>query len=134
MFDKFKANFPQLKEKWDEYVSYYHRIEVPTGTILLKEGEVSKKAFMIEKGCLRVWFNNNGKDITFQFFFENEAVSSAESFRKKFRVYSPLKRLNLQYCIGYIKRTSIKFSAMSTRYLKRGITCSILLLNDSFTT
>jgi CRP-like cAMP-binding protein len=83
MFDKFKDNFPLLKDKWDEYVSYYHRIEVPAGTVLLKEGQVSKKAFMIEKGCLRVWFNNNGKDITFQFFFENEAVSSGESFRKK---------------------------------------------------
>ena len=80
MFDKFKENFPQLKDKWDDYVSYYHRIEVPAGTILLKEGEISKKAFMIEKGCLRLWFNNNGKDITFQFFFENEVVSSGESF------------------------------------------------------
>src|SRR6476620_3892112 len=83
MFDKFKENFTQLKDKWDDYVSYYHRIEVPAGTILLKEGEISKKAFMIEKGCLRLWFNNNGKDITFQFFFENEVVSSGESFRKK---------------------------------------------------
>ncbi len=83
MFDKFKENFPLLKDKWDEFTGYYHRIEVAAGTVLLKEGEISKKAFMIEKGCLRVWFNNNGKDITFQFFFENEVVSSGESFRKK---------------------------------------------------
>jgi len=82
MFDKFKDNFPLLKDKWDEHISYYHRIEVPAGTVLLKEGEFSKKAFLIEKGCLRVWFNNNGKDITFQFFFENEVASSGESFRK----------------------------------------------------
>lgn len=39
--------------------------------------------FLIEKGCLRAWFNSNGKDITFQFFFENETVASVESFRKK---------------------------------------------------
>lgn len=82
MFDKFKDKFPFPEEKWNEYVSYYKRIEVPAKTILLKEGEVSKKAFMIEKGCLRLWFSNQGKNITFQFFFENEAVSSAESFRK----------------------------------------------------
>ncbi len=31
---------------------------------------------------LRAWINNNGRDVTFQFFFENEAVSSSESFRK----------------------------------------------------
>ena len=33
---------------------YYPRIEVPAKTVLLKEGEVSKKAFIIEKGCLRL--------------------------------------------------------------------------------
>ncbi|MBK0369840.1 Crp/Fnr family transcriptional regulator [Flavobacterium agrisoli] len=49
--------------------------------ILLNEGEIAKKAFYIEKGCLRICFNNNGKDITFQFFFEGESVSSIESFR-----------------------------------------------------
>ncbi len=81
MFDKFKEGFPLLKDKWDEYMSYYHRIEVPAGTVLIKEGEVAKKAFLIEKGCIRAWINNNGKDTTFQFFFENEAVSSGESFR-----------------------------------------------------
>lgn len=78
---KNKFNFPQ--EKWDEFVQYYHRLEVPARTILLHEGEVSKRAFTIEKGCLRVWFNNDGTDTTFQFFFENENVSSIESFKKQ---------------------------------------------------
>ena len=27
-----------------------------------------------------MWFNNDGKDITFQFFFEGQAVSSIDSF------------------------------------------------------
>ena len=60
----------------------HKRIEVPAKTILLHEGDISKRSFIIEKGCLRVWFNNNGKDTTFQFFFENEGLSSLESFRK----------------------------------------------------
>lgn len=37
--------------------------------------------FFIEKGCLRTWVNNNGRDITTQFFFEGQKVSSIESFR-----------------------------------------------------
>lgn len=82
MFGPFKDNFPAIKDKWEEYMNYYHRIEVPAKTILLEEGEISKKAFVVEKGCLRSWFNNNGKDITFQFAFENEIFSGAESFRK----------------------------------------------------
>jgi len=36
--------------------------------------------FFVEKGGLRTWINNNGKDITTQFFFEGSGVSSIESF------------------------------------------------------
>jgi CRP-like cAMP-binding protein len=75
--------FPKLSEQLKEHVVNYHRLEVPAKTILLREGDISKKAYIIEKGCLRAWFNNKGKDATFQFFFEGEGVSSIESFRKK---------------------------------------------------
>lgn len=51
-------------------------------TLLLRKNEVAKRAFFIEKGCLRVWFNSQGKDITAQVFFEQQLVSSIESFRQ----------------------------------------------------
>ena len=82
-FEQFRQLFPLSKEKWDEYICYYHRIEVPARTVLLNEGEVSKKAYFIEKGCVRAWFSSKKKDITFQFFTENMSVSSAESFRRR---------------------------------------------------
>lgn len=84
MFNQFRNKFPLTDEKWVEYTSYFNRIEVPAKTTLLEEGEISKKLFIIEKGCIRVWFNNNGKDLTTQFFFENQSVASIESFMKKF--------------------------------------------------
>ena len=80
--EKFRAKFPVSPEKWDKYVSRFKRVQVPAKTILLHEGEISRKAFLIEKGCLRVWFNNKGEEVTFQFFFENSTVSSIESFKK----------------------------------------------------
>lgn len=63
-----------------EILPYLQRLEVPAKTLLLQEGQVSKKAFFIEKGCVRAWFNNDGIDFTIQFFFENEVVASLESF------------------------------------------------------
>ncbi len=54
----------------------------PAKTVLLKQGKVAQNYYFVEKGCLRVWFDNNGKDTTFQFFFENEGVASLESFQK----------------------------------------------------
>jgi CRP-like cAMP-binding protein len=83
MFNQFKNKFPLDEEHWNDYISCFKRIEVPAKTVLLKEGDISQKLYLIEKGCIRAWFNNNGKDITFQFFFENDPVASIESFRKR---------------------------------------------------
>lgn len=82
MLEQFRNKLQLSDDKWNEYKSHFNRIEVPAKTILLDEGKVSKKMFLIEKGCIRVWFNNNGKDVTSQFFFEKESVGSIESFLK----------------------------------------------------
>jgi CRP-like cAMP-binding protein len=84
MFDQFKNKFPLDEKHWSDYISCFKYIQVPAKTTLLQEGEIAKKMFLIEKGCVRVWFNNNGKDVTFQFFFENNTVASLESFIKEF--------------------------------------------------
>ncbi len=76
-----RENFIDKFPGWNEFEHLFKREQFPSKTTLLKEGEVSKKAYYIEKGCARLWFNNDGKDITFQFFFEGEGVSSVESFR-----------------------------------------------------
>lgn len=83
MFELFKEKFPLDEAHWNAYAGCFNRLEVPAKTVLLKEGAISKKLFLIEKGCIRVWFNANGKDLTFQFFFENDTVASIESFRKE---------------------------------------------------
>ncbi|VEE09547.1 Cyclic nucleotide-binding domain [Chryseobacterium gleum] len=57
-------------------------MEVPAKTLLLQEGEISCNAYYIEKGMARAWYNNDGKDVTFQFFLENTMFSSLESFKK----------------------------------------------------
>jgi len=65
-----------------KFVKEYLLTEIQVGAKmpLLKEGETAVKMFFIKKGGVRVWFNNNGKDTTTQFFFEGDAVTSLESF------------------------------------------------------
>jgi CRP-like cAMP-binding protein len=57
----------------------FTREEFPAKTLLVKEGAVAKKLFYIEKGCCRVWFNNDGKEVTYQFLFEGHVASSMET-------------------------------------------------------
>jgi CRP-like cAMP-binding protein len=57
----------------------FDREEFPAKTLLVKEGTLAKKLFYIEKGCCRAWFNNDGKDVTYQFLFEGNFASSFET-------------------------------------------------------
>lgn len=70
-----------IQLEWQKFSHFFKKEEFVAKTILLKEGDIAKKVYFIEKGCFRLSFNNDGKDITFQFFFEGEGISSAESFR-----------------------------------------------------
>jgi CRP-like cAMP-binding protein len=82
MIFTFKKRFPHLDHLWDKYAALQQRAAFPARTILLREGKTAQNYYFVEQGCLRLWFNNNGKDTTVQFFFENEGVSSLESFQK----------------------------------------------------
>lgn len=59
------------------------RLSVPAKTLLLEEGKVADKLYLIRKGCLRLFFCHDGKDITFQFFFEGDFVASFDSLHKR---------------------------------------------------
>lgn len=65
----------------DEIMSFAgtEHLSVPTKTILLEEGKVSDRLYLIHEGCLRLYFYNNGNDVTFQFFFEGDFVASFDS-------------------------------------------------------
>lgn len=58
----------------------YQEHTLPAKTTLLEAGKVSRNFYFIRKGCLRLWFNQDGREITVQFFFEGEGVASIESF------------------------------------------------------
>jgi CRP-like cAMP-binding protein len=76
LIDKIK----QDPEVWEKFRDRFIEREIPAKTILLHEGEIANQVYFIRKGCLRMWFNKDGKDITTQFFFEGQAVASIESF------------------------------------------------------
>ena len=79
----FYENIPGIKDNWEKIKTMFTDIQVPPKTILLSEGEIADYLYFINQGCLRLWFNDDGRDITFQFFFEQQEVSSFESFYTK---------------------------------------------------
>ena len=57
----------------------FTREEIGAKTALVNEGAVAKKIYYLETGSARTWFNYDGKDVTFQFIFEGQFISSFES-------------------------------------------------------
>ena len=83
MINKLINKLKQNKENWKQFQNLLIEKEVASKTILLNEGEISNHIYFIKKGCLREWFNKDGKDITFQFFFEGQPVASIDSFMNR---------------------------------------------------
>ena len=80
MIDKLINTIKEDKENWDRFSDFFVERNVESKTVLLQAGEIAKYVHFIKKGCIREWFNKDGKDITFQFFTEGQAVSSIDSF------------------------------------------------------
>lgn len=68
---------------WQQIDAAAERLSVPARTLLLEEGRVADRLYLIRKGCLRLFFCNDGKEITFQFFFEGDFVASFDSLHKR---------------------------------------------------
>ncbi|WP_412990309.1 Crp/Fnr family transcriptional regulator [Pediococcus siamensis] len=69
-----------LFEKYKKLVQNQIPIEtIPANETLLLQGKISHYLYFIKKGALRLWHNDGDKDVTVQFFFENQMVSAFES-------------------------------------------------------
>ena len=54
--------------------------DLPKKHTLLQQGEISKHAYFVESGCLRLWYNDEGNDVSVKFFLTGELVASLVSF------------------------------------------------------
>lgn len=50
------------------------------GDVVIREGQFSKKAYLIVEGCSRAYYLKNGKDISDWFAFENDFMAPIVSF------------------------------------------------------
>lgn len=83
MLEDLKIKFGLNDALWATFKAVVTQLEVPAKTVLLQEGDIANRIYLIEKGCIRGWFNKDGVDVTIQFFAESETVASMESFKKR---------------------------------------------------
>lgn len=74
--------FPEIVETFEhQHPEIFHDIAVPKKTVLLQQGKIADRIYIIRDGALRLWHStSDGRDITLQFFLSGQIVSSFESF------------------------------------------------------
>ena len=55
-------------------------VEISKNSFLIQEGTVCNYLYFLEQGCLRGYYNLDGKEITYWFGFENNFITSFYSF------------------------------------------------------
>jgi CRP-like cAMP-binding protein len=55
-------------------------VELGKGSFLITEGKICQYVYFLERGCLRGYYNLEGREITYWFAFENNFVTSLLSF------------------------------------------------------
>lgn len=83
MIDELINKIKEDEGNWNKFRQIFVERKIEPRTVLLREGEIANYLHFIKQGCLRMWFNKDGKDITFQFFFEKQAVASIDSLLTK---------------------------------------------------
>jgi len=77
---------------------------------LLEAGKIADKLFYVKKGILRLSYFQDGKDITFQFFFEGNFVCSLESFFKSVPSEFSIKTIGICDILVYSKQDILSFA------------------------
>lgn len=67
-------------EMQDELQSQFTKQVLPKNEFLIEEGRVCRHLYFLEQGCIRGYYNLDGKEITHWFGFENDFVTSFHSF------------------------------------------------------
>ncbi|SMD44819.1 cAMP-binding domain of CRP or a regulatory subunit of cAMP-dependent protein kinases [Aquiflexum balticum DSM 16537] len=71
---------PLNHECQQELIAYSKVNTFKRGEVVVREGQFSKKAYLIVEGCSRAYYLKDGKDITDWFTFENQFMAPIVSF------------------------------------------------------
>lgn len=79
----------------------FHAVSLPRNELVFSFGNVARHIFYLEKGLARMfYYNEAGKDITYEFFTENNFMAPSESF---------LEQKPSQYSIELLEDSDLRF-------------------------
>jgi CRP-like cAMP-binding protein len=74
------AIHPFAEHEWETIAQKFHKKNISKNEILVSNGQIDDYLYFIEKGMLRAWLDQDDRELTFEFHFENSIYSSYTSF------------------------------------------------------
>jgi CRP/FNR family transcriptional regulator, anaerobic regulatory protein len=82
LFLYIQKNIPYVDASIEEDIeSHFKKVFLSKGEALIKEGQVNKNVYFVNKGILRNFLMKDGTDITTWFFFPEDFITTFESFQ-----------------------------------------------------
>ena len=91
-------------------------IDIPKNELILKEGDVSTAFYFIIKGCVRMYYLNDGEEKTAYFYMENDFVSSYQSFTKQLPAKHNLATVEDSQLVVFDLESVMKFTSYSSKF------------------
>lgn len=74
--------FDLTDSQLDVYLSAFHKCELKKGDSFLNQGEICNKVGLIEKGLMKISLLRKGKEVIYEFAYEDNFVTDYYSFLK----------------------------------------------------
>lgn len=80
LLDYIKVFYPLSTQAQQALKDCFERVELSKNDYLIRESQVARYMYFLEKGALRGYYILDGKEVTHWFAFENDFVTSFHSF------------------------------------------------------
>ncbi|SFC04663.1 Crp/Fnr family transcriptional regulator [Spirosoma endophyticum] len=77
---RFDTFTPQTDEDWNRFTAIVEPVTYQKNDFLIQAGQVEQYIYYVAEGMVRLFLNNDGKDISLDFVFSNDFVSAYSSF------------------------------------------------------
>jgi CRP/FNR family transcriptional regulator, anaerobic regulatory protein len=82
LYNYFEKNIPNLNPSIEQDIeAHFNKKTLLKGEALIKEGQVNKNVYFVNKGILRNFLMKEGNDVTTWFFFPEDFITTFESFQ-----------------------------------------------------
>lgn len=116
-----------------DFIAHVELCTAKRGDIVVKEGQFSRKAYLIVQGCARAYYLKDGKDISDWFAFENEFMAPIVSFFRDEPSPHYVEFIEDSAVIGFSKDTVDEFCEKYhdfERLISRVVTTTMLGLRE----